>query len=186
MSKTTLSRTAAVASLLFALGYTVSVFSGWIVKDNRIDVVHLGLIGLSIIAAFLCFFPDLLQDLKIFEFGSLKVEFEKVKETQKKQEEFLNDLRILLPLILPNNEINHLKNLANGDTQEYEGGGTLRGEIRRLRSRDLIEMRDGMSASDMVGGIKFDLGHYVTITKLGRQWLERAQQLAQQEAAIAE
>ena len=165
--------------VLFTLAYTILVLTGCISKDNRIDVVHFGLIAASALGVIYHFHPKVFEELKIFEFGNLKMEFERVKRQQEKQEDLLDSIRVLLPLILPSNEIEHLRNLLNDNTRDYRGGGTLRSEIRRLRSRKLIGTRSGKSASDLEGGKTFDLADYAYITELGKHWLERIEKLEQ-------
>ena len=174
------SRTLIVVSIVFfTLTYTILVLFGFISKDNRIDLVHLALIGISFFAVVYHATPEAFENIKIFEFGNLKFQFEKVKEQQEKQENVLNEIRALLPLILPSNEIDHLRNLLNRDTANYHGSGTLRSEIRRLRSRNLIETFPGKSASELEDGRTFDLSDFASITQLGKQWLDRIEQLQQ-------
>ena len=61
-------------------------------------------------------------------------------------------------------------NLTSGKTKDYSGGGTLRREIRRLRSLKLLDTPHGY-VGDMQNGSKFNLADYATITDLGREWV---------------
>jgi hypothetical protein len=61
-------------------------------------------------------------------------------ERVKENENQLNYIRMLIPLLLPETERNHLINLAQGETSNYQGNHELRSELRRLRNIRLIRM----------------------------------------------
>ena len=80
------------------------------------------------------------------------------------------DLGLLLPVLIPEPEQKHLLNIADGRTKGYKGGGTLRSELRHLRSMGLLRKH----ADRHIGGLKsdgvYDLADTIEITDLGRQW----------------
>ena len=116
----------------------------------------------------------LLRRIKTFAFGQLKFELiEKLVERQAKQEQTLEDLRLILPLLLPGNEVQHIRNLSASQTESYSGNEALRAELRRLRSMGLLSKRPDRNIADMKDGLKFDLADYVELTELGRNWATR-------------
>jgi hypothetical protein len=115
----------------------------------------------------------LLRQIKTFSFGDVKLEMlEKVRERQVQQEEKLDDLALVLPLLLPEKEQNHLVNLVEGKTKDYKGNKSLRDELRRLRSIGLISMKKGY-IGDIKDGMSFNLADLVELTSLGRRWTKR-------------
>src|SRR5215831_7573618 len=65
------------------------------------------------------------------------------KEQVKQQEERLADINLILPLLLPDREVRHIKNLFTHTTAGYHGNSALRAELRRLRSIGLLAMKPG-------------------------------------------
>jgi len=54
----------------------------------------------------------LLRQIKTFRLGQLKLELiERIRERQDRQEERLADIGLILPLLLPDKEVSHIKNL---------------------------------------------------------------------------
>ena len=76
---------------------------------------------------------------------------------------------LLLPLMIPEPERAHLINLARGKTQGYEGRGSLRAELRHLRSIGAIQKRAGRNIGDLTSGAVHDLAQFVELTDLGRE-----------------
>jgi hypothetical protein len=111
------------------------------------------------------------------EVHGVKVEMEKVRERQLRQEVELEDLRLVIPLLLPESEQKHLRHLAVGTGSMYTGKESLRSELRRLRSIGLIRSRTGHSISQMRDGVGFVLQDHVALTDLGRRWAERLAEL---------
>lgn len=104
----------------------------------------------------------------------MKVELiQRLQERQARQEDQLQDLRLLTPLLFPEPERKHLSNLARGTTKNYRGGGALRDELRRLRSIGLIKMRNDHAVGELRGDMTVDLGEYAELTELGRRWVQR-------------
>ena len=120
----------------------------------------------------------LLHRIRTFSFGELKFELiEKLQERQFRQDEKIDDIALMLPLLLPDKEIKHLKNLANATTEKYRGSHALRGELRRLRSMGLLTNHQNRPIGEMKDGSEFDLANYVELTQLGRRWALRIQDL---------
>jgi hypothetical protein len=83
------------------------------------------------------------------------------------------DLALLLPLLLPEAERNHLINLDRGRTAAYRGNGALRAELRHLRSIGLIRSRPNRTIGEMRDGTVFDLADCVELTAAGQHWARR-------------
>jgi hypothetical protein len=71
----------------------------------------------------------------------------------------------------------HLVNLTKGRTASYEGRGSLRSELRQLRTTGLIEMMPGRNVGDIKTGMLVDLADYVRLTDSGLQWLRSMREL---------
>ncbi len=157
----------ALLALLTALGAIIRMFAATEADVlKRID--NTTLLYLVVAGALL-----LLRKIKTLSFGDVKLEMlEKVKERQVRQEEKLDDLDLILPLLLPDKERKHLINLDEGRTKDYEGNKNVRHELRRLRSIGLISMKKGYIA-DIKDGMKFNLANHVELTPLGRRWTKR-------------
>ena len=124
-----------VAAVLLSVSaaYTVGVVSGAVTGEKKIDAVHLALLALTTILCVVVVRPESLERLRLFEIGGVRLEMlEKVREKQHEQESELEDIRLMLPLLLPERERSHLVNLADGKTQ-YKANANVRGELRRLR-----------------------------------------------------
>jgi hypothetical protein len=89
---------------------------------------------------------------------------------------------LMLPLLLPQAERQHLLNLANGRTTEYKGDHSVRSELRRLRSLGLIRMHRDRQVAQMQDGLGFDLVDYVELTELGKRWARKLQEIEEGEA----
>jgi hypothetical protein len=107
---------------------------------------------------------------------------EKVREKQVEQENQLDDIRLMLPLLLPDSEQKHLSNLSGGRTSGYRGSPTLRTEVRRLRYIRLIRMKKpNQRVEDMKDGLGFDLANFVELTPLGDRWVRRLAEIERNE-----
>jgi hypothetical protein len=120
----------------------------------------------------------LLKQIKTFSLGQLKLEMiEKMRERQDRQEERLADIQLILPLLLPENEVKHIRNLFGRVTDGYKGSHSLRTELRRLASIGLLKRKAGRNIAEMKDDTKFDLGEYLELTDLGRRWAVRIQEI---------
>ena len=87
----------------------------------------------------------------------------------------VEDLAMMLPLVIPGPERKHLLNIASGTTQGYKGRGSLRSELRRLRSMGLIRKHTNRHIADLQSGDVYDLADYVELTDLGKRWAMKLQ-----------
>jgi hypothetical protein len=126
----------------------------------------------------------LLRQVKTFSLGQLKLEMiVRLQEQQQKQAEKIADITLILPLLLQDKEVKHIRNLFVGRTEKYQGSGALREELRRLRSIGLISKKADRNIGDMRDGMVFDLVDYVALTELGRRWASRIQEIQGSEAS---
>ncbi len=180
--------------LLLVAAYTIGVVTGVVPQGHRIDASHLGIIVVTAVAALLLLRPDLAERLQRVEGAGFKLEMlrqvrEQLSEQEqalKKQEDVIDDISLDLPLLLSKGERKHLMKLKNGRAHGYRGRGSLRSEIRRLRSIGLLDMLPGRTVGQMETGTSFNLADYVRLTELGRRWVERIEQIEAKEAAAGD
>lgn len=156
---------------LAVVGALLRIFGNTTLSSHldRTTLLYLGVAG-----AFLLF-----RHIKTFSMGQLKFELiEKLRERQDKQEERLADIALILPLLLPDREVTHVKNLWAHTTAGYKGNHALRTELRRLRSIGLLAMKENRTVAEMKDGSEFDLASYVDLTELGRRWAVRIHEIA--------
>jgi hypothetical protein len=156
---------AAIGALLRMFGPTTNAVA------QRLDQTTL--LYLAVAGALL-----LLRQIKTFSMGQLKFEMiEKIRERQDRQEERLTDIALILPLLLPEREVKHIKSLSARATAGYQGSHEVRAELRRLAEIGLLSRRPDRRISDMKDGAEFDLADYVGLTDLGRRWAERIREI---------
>jgi hypothetical protein len=161
-----------VLSLIAAMGALLRIFSPTTIGVTQ-GLDQTTLLYLAVAGGFL-----LLRQIKTFSLGQLKLEMiEKIRERQDRQEERLADIALILPLLLPDKEVKHIKNLFERTTDGYRGGQPVRSEIRRLVSIGLVSRKTGRHVAEMKDGTQFDLGEYVNLTDLGRRWAARIQEI---------
>jgi hypothetical protein len=157
--------------------YLYAVVSGLIPRDRRLDGIDVTVIGLALLALLLVLQPNILARLRLLEVKGFKVELlEKVRDRQLQQEVELEDIRLVIPLLLPETERNHLRNLASGAVTSYKGNQALRTELRRLRAIGLIRSRNH-AVADIKDNIVVALSDYVELTDLGQKWARRLAEL---------
>lgn len=83
------------------------------------------------------------------------------------------DLGLLLPVLIPEPEQKHLLNIADGKTKGYKGRGTLRSELRHLRSLGLLKNHADRPIGELKSEGVYDLADIIELTDLGRQWAAR-------------
>jgi hypothetical protein len=155
-------------SVLAASGALLRIIAPGTERLDQTTLLYLGVAGGLL----------LLRQVKTFSLGQLKLEMiEKLREQQQKQEEQIADIALILPLLLHDKEVRHIRNLTVGRTDTYQGSGALREELRRLVSIGLISKKAGRNVGDMRDGMTFDLADYVELTQLGRHWADRIQQI---------
>jgi hypothetical protein len=84
-----------------------------------------------------------------------------------------SDLGLLLPVLIPDSERKHLFNIADGKTKGYKGGGSLRSELRHLRSIGLIRKHADRHIGELKSEGVYDLADLLELTDLGRQWVAK-------------
>lgn len=165
----------AVLIAVLVIGYTVAVLAGAIATNRHLSATDIALLALGGIAVSLVIWPSALKDVKSLSVGSFRVDIDNI---QRGQDEILALLKDIFPLLLPDNVLNHLKNLESGKTNGYGGSGPLKEELRLLRYMHLISVhptRRGIG--DVPEGTKIDLARYVQLTSDGRRWIARAREL---------
>src|SRR5437867_629212 len=119
-----------------------------------------------------------LKKVKVFRIGQLKLEMiEKIGERQDRQEQRLADIALILPLLLPPREVGHIKALASGASARVKGSHAVRTELRRLASLHLVARKGGHHIEEVKNEMDAELGDYVELTDLGRQWALRIQEI---------
>ncbi len=127
----------------------------------------------------------MLREVRSLSFGGYKLEMlERVRERQARQEDQIEDIKLMLPLLLPKSELAHLVNLAQGHTAGYHGNHALRAELRRLRTFGLISMHPNQQVGTMKDGSTFDLASYVELTDLGQRWVRKIQKIEKSDAGL--
>jgi hypothetical protein len=101
--------------LLTLIGaYTYAVLAGVIGEKQRIDATHLAAILIVFTVCAVLLLPGLTSRIKTLELQGFKLDLERVRERQRRQEVELEDVRLLIPLLLPDAERKHLTDLAAG------------------------------------------------------------------------
>ncbi|MGD8782333.1 MAG: hypothetical protein PVH88_25650 [Ignavibacteria bacterium] len=160
--------------IILVVLYTGGVVTGNIPENQQINAVHLGIMIFASILVALLIRPKLIERLKVFKTRNIEIEwFEKVVKMQDKQANRLDGISLILPLLLPGNERNHLKNLRNGQADAYIGSDELKAELRRIRSMSLLKMKPNHTVGEIENGKQFDLSEFVELTNIGKQWIER-------------
>jgi hypothetical protein len=174
----TLRITVAALLVLVVLLYSVGVVGGWIEAAARIDAVHLALIVLTGVLVTALVRPQTLERLKRVKLSGFELEMlARVQEKQAEHQDQLDDIRLILPLLLPDSERQHLVNLQTGNTGAYKGSHTLRTELRRLRSMRLLQMKPNRRVGELNDGGAFNLADFIELTKNGQRWITRVQEI---------
>jgi hypothetical protein len=155
---------------LLAIGYMTAIVSGQLRPDHRLDATSLALFGLLGIGIVLLLNPRQLEGLKLLEMYGFKLEIQKVRETQSEQATQLSNMSLILPLLLPKAERVCLVKLASGAAGDEPGSHDMRTALRRLRSFDLIRMRNGKHVGELKDGKRYDLEGFVELTRSGKSW----------------
>ena len=100
-----------------------------------------------------------------------QIELDEVKRKQQSQQDHLRVMEMVLPLLLPKPEQQHILNLGTDKTSNYQGNHFLRSELRRLHSMGLLEKHAGRNIGDLRDNLTVDLSDYVFLTKSGKDWV---------------
>jgi len=170
---TGIARTLIALTLLGLVGaYTYAVITGRIAATQRIDATHFVAIVVVLVVCTVLLFPGFTSRIKTLELQGFKLELEKVRERQRRQELELEDIRLLIPLFLPEPERKHLTDLASGNT-DITGSDRRRAELRKLTSLGLVRRKAGINIGDLTDGTTRPLSELLEITPLGEQWVRR-------------
>jgi hypothetical protein len=169
-------RWVAIAVLSLVTIYAIGIVVVPIPETRRLSTTDAVVIVIALLIALFLLNPAWFERLKKLEFHGLKVELDNLKRGQERQREQLELTRFILPILLPEAERNHLLNLETHRVSEYVGSGTLRAELRRLRSVGLIEKLFNRNIGDIADGKTVNLADYVRLTKLGEQWVTMIRQ----------
>jgi hypothetical protein len=172
---------------LLAAGHVLAIVLGYLPESRRVDGPSIGVIAVLVFAILLVLRPDLVDRFKAMEMSGFKIEMlERVREKQAEQAVQLEDMSLMLPLLLPATERKHLLNLASGTAGNYKGSHSLRGELTRLRSLDLIKMKNDKHVSMMKDDTIFDLPDFIELTGLGKRWAKRITELESRDSDTAD
>jgi hypothetical protein len=156
---------------LLALAYTVGVLFGFLPEGRRIDLVHLGLLALVALVILLLLWPEAVGRVKLVEVAGVKVEMLELKEQQAVQSLQLEDIKLILPLLLPEAERKHLLILARNPSTQYKRTSLVKEELRHLRSLGLIKMKLNHTVGQLPE--EFELAEHFEMTERGRRWVAR-------------
>jgi hypothetical protein len=189
-TSTTWSRTLrgliAVIIAVLVVGYTAAVLAGAVAPNRQLSATGIVLLALAGGAIAVIVHPEALQAISSLSAGGVRVDLKEVQNVQmelaKRQEGQLQLLQEIFPLLLPDNVLKHLQNLEASERGRevplYNGGDSVREELRRLRYMHLIEVAPPHKGIGDVPNGKFALPEYVRLTQQGAHWIERAQELA--------
>jgi hypothetical protein len=161
-----------------AVLYTLGVVFGGISMDRRIDTTNLLILGLATLIVILLVKPDIFEHLKRFKLAGFELELEKIKRSQELQQDQLEAIKLLLPLVLQKAETVHLLNLHQAKTTNYAGSEAVRWELRHLATLELIDRIEGKRIQDLKDNLKFDLADQVRLTPFGLSLAEKLEAIA--------
>jgi hypothetical protein len=163
----------AIAVVLAMCTYIVAVVLGRIPAQQKLGVADIAVVIFAVGVASILLRPELLARISHLKLGELELDWlQKLEEDQRKQRGELDDVRFVLTLLLQQSELQHLKNLQEGNTQ-YQGNEVLCAELRKLRTLGLIRNRTGHALAETSAKHKFDLGDIVELSERGKQYLVR-------------
>jgi hypothetical protein len=104
------------------------------------------------------------------------------RERVKNVEGRVDELRDILPLLLPPYLMDHLKNLAHHMTRPYYTDQPLINNLRALRNMGLIDVlpgrkSEGKGIGSLANVYEFDLADWVYLTQAGDRWVKKAAEL---------
>lgn len=163
-----------IAFVIFGIFYTTAVLIGEITDKQKIDTINLGLIALVLLALLVLTRPKMFEQLSLVEVLGIKLQLNRVLQAQAQQQNQLEDINLILPLLIPQSERKHLKELGSDQRNLYQGSSSLVQELRRLRSIGLVT---GRSIHRLETTRDFYLGDYIKLTEFGKLWLDRINQI---------
>jgi len=171
----------ALGIILAISAYIVGIVIGKIQDKQKLGIADVGLLLVSCAAVGVLLRPELLEKITHIKVGSVEFELQKLQHDQEKQRDELDDVRFVLTLLLEPSELQHLKNIDKGNTQDYLGRHSVRTELRKLRTLGLIRNRDGHKIAKLADNSEMDLRNIVELTERGRQYLARLAEYSAEE-----
>lgn len=162
---------------LAVFAYLLLVMLNVIKKENRLGTTDIFLLGSAGLFSIFLLQPETIQRFSQIEAMGVKLSLRDIQLQQHGQQKELEQLRLILPLLLPEKEQAHLRHLAQDGGEGYEASSSLRTQLRRLSTIKLIQRKEGHSIHELKDGKSFKLSDYVELTNLGRQWLQRLAEL---------
>jgi hypothetical protein len=172
-SDRTLRRVVATAIFLAVILYVTGIILGRIPEQRKLGGADVSILVIAILLGTLLLRPQILERLTHLKVGSVEFELEKLQQDQDAQRKELDNVRFVLTLLLQHAEMEHLRNLNAGNTQNYVGSHALRSELRRLRTLGLISNCNGHKISELTDKRVVDLKTVVQLTARGREYLEK-------------
>jgi hypothetical protein len=156
---------------LIVMAYTLGVVFGYIPDGQKIDLVHLGLITLTALLIVLLLWPEAISRVKLVEVPGIKFEMLELREKQAQQSLQLEDMKLIIPLLLPEPERKHLLNLARNPRAPYKRSRVTQDELRHLRSLGLIKMKPMSTVGELPDDFKLE--DHFEFTDRGKRWVTR-------------
>lgn len=89
-------------------------------------------------------------------------------EIEEAEQPYVEAVKLLLTCFISADELNHLRQLDNGeDSVPYESGTDLSVELKRLSGLGFIQARTDLDELPQEG----DLNHYIELTEKGKEYL---------------
>jgi hypothetical protein len=159
---------------LIVVAYFVAITTGKISASRQISLADLGIIAFGVVAISVLLRPQLVRNIRRFEFGTFRFELrdqlQELKDTQKDHSKDLDEIRFILETLVTEPERVHLRNLVKGPPVPYKGNNlVVKAELRRLRSIGLIRSKRHIESLPD----KFDLTEWVELTDRGADYLQR-------------
>jgi hypothetical protein len=173
-----------ISIILMAIVYLILIVAGRLPQLQRIDAISLITVVAALLLGLLFIAPEALARIKILQIQGFKLEMlEKIKEKQAEQDDKLDDIALVLPLLLSKAERKHLVNLSEGKTKDYQGSHAVRSELRRLRSVRLIRSLPDRHISELKDDSpeKFDIANILQLTNLGKRWVKKIKDIEEAE-----
>lgn len=147
--------------------YIIMIISGYLPKNNRLDGSELIAVLGGIMLMFLLLSDQFVEKLKTLKIFGIELELK----------EKINNIELFLKIILPDNILNHLKNLSEGNTKKYDFNERVAQEFRSLRNMNLITLKNAENIQELVKKNKkekknIDISHYFDLSKYANNILE--------------
>jgi len=167
----------ATAVAILVLSYLGCIVTGNLPNERKIDSTALTILVISLLIITILVSPQIFSRIRLLELAGFKLQLDEILRQQSNQSRQLEVFGLVLPILLPEPERDHLLNLQHGKVSAYEGSHAVRTEIRRLCSFGLLRRKSGRHVSELKDHINFDLSELVELTALGQEWVQKIEQL---------